>query len=140
MHDFVLNINRKVYASREFNDSNSIHTNLETYACTPVFFLCYPKAYNSLKPIKNGYVKSKTKGAQKETLLYNVHANICGINKLNWLKWPRCLNLLKKILNLEVFKKMSKTKKSLIYRLLVDVVLYQGSLFLSSDSKPVQVC
>ena len=27
--------------------------------------MCYPKAYNSLKPIQNGYAKSKTKGAQK---------------------------------------------------------------------------
>ena len=64
----------------------------------------------------------KQRGHKKATLLYNVLANICGINKL---KWPRCLSLLKKILNLEeVFKKILTTKKSLIYRLLVDVVLY----------------
>ena len=74
LHDFVvLNMNRKFYAliassaelPEEFKDTNSVHTNFENYACTPVFFLCYPKAYNSLKPIKNGYAKSKTKGAQK---------------------------------------------------------------------------
>ena len=57
-------------------------------------------------------------GHKKATLLYNVLANICGINKL---KWPRCLSLLRKILNLE---EVLTTKKSLIYRFLVDVVLY----------------
>ena len=40
----------------------------------------------------------KQRGHKKATVLFNVLANICGTNKL---KWPRCLSLLKKILNLE---------------------------------------
>ena len=77
-----------------------------------------PKAFNSLKTIKNAFAKPKTKGTQKYNTFVQMLANICGINKL---KWPRCLSLLRKILNLE---EVLTTKKSLIYRFLVDVVLY----------------
>ena len=59
-------------------------------------------ALNNLKSIKNGYARPKTKGTQKYNTFVQILANIFGINKL---KWPRCLSLLKKILNLEeVFK------------------------------------
>ena len=145
-HFLVLNIYGNFYSSivssvllpesRKYKSSATLF--IQNYARTPVFFTCSPKAFNSLKTIKNAYAKPKTKGTQKYNTFVQMLANICGINKL---KWPRCLSLLKKILNLEeVFKRILTTKKSLIYRLLVDVVLYGGSLFLSSDSKRVQVC
>ena len=70
----------------------------------------------------NRSITTKNKGGQKENTFGQMLAYICGINKL---KWSRCLSLLNKILNLEeVCKKILKTKKSLIYRLLFDVVLY----------------
>ena len=114
LHDFVvLTINRNLCPSiasfsrtcginriQEINKSNSVHTKFEEHACIPVFFLSYPKAYCSPKPIKMLMLNQEKKSDKKtrETLFLQINASICGINKL---QWPRCLRLLKRILNLE---------------------------------------
>ena len=113
LHDFVVrNINRKFYASiarsvdlqesREFKSSMTATLfiqNLKTVRALRVSSCVIPNNMNKS-------IKTKDKGGQKENTFVQMPAYICGMNKL---KWPRCLSLLKKILNLEeVFKKICK--------------------------------